>query len=380
MQSAQRSRPIGYLLTLTIVLLGTLLALRPLRRSRRLGTLSWLLSAVLNESPSLAIYWLAAVTALALAQGDVDGVAAVSLSVTLLVVLGAAPILTRRALRARAALQVALDAGLGSRRPRPTSYPTRRRLPWLRIVLAPLPVTHRGVRRRPNLTYGPHGRRNRLDVYRGNRTGPASPVLVHLHGGGFRSGRKSFYARAMLHELAGRGWVCISANYRLRPASFSDMVSDVERVIAWTREHADELDADPSTLVLAGSSAGAHLATTAGLTASDHVSGVVGLYGYYGRIEPGPTSPADHVHRDAPPVLLLHGAQDTFVPAAGARELASRLRAVSRRPAVYVELPGAQHSFDLVRSVRFELVIRAVEDFLAWVHSGDRSHPSGEPS
>jgi acetyl esterase/lipase len=171
----------------------------------------------------------------------------------------------------------------------------------------------------------------------------------------------------------------VSASYRLRPAGFSDFLTDVKRVIAWTREHADELGADPACLVLAGSSAGAHLAVTAALTANDpafqpgfesidtSVTAAIGFYGYYGRIEPGPTSPVDHVHPDAPPMLVAHGAQDTYVPPGGAQALVARLRASSRNPVVYAELPGAQHSFDLLRSARFHLLINGVEDFVARV-------------
>ena len=61
------------------------------------------------------------------------------------------------------------------------------------------------------------GRWNLLDVYR-HRSHPSDgPVLVYLHGGGFRSGRKSREARPLLYRLASQGWVCVSANYRLEP-------------------------------------------------------------------------------------------------------------------------------------------------------------------
>jgi hypothetical protein len=36
---------------------------------------------------------------------------------------------------------------------------------------------------------------------------------------------------------------------------------------------------------------------------------------------------------------------------------------------VYAELTGAQHSFDLFHSLRFEAVIDAIEAFAAWVRS-----------
>ena len=48
-----------------------------------------------------------------------------------------------------------------------------------------------------------------------------------------------------------------------------------------------------------------------------------------------------------------------------ARAFADRLRAVSRQPVAYAELPGAQHNFDFFHSLRFHSVIDAVADFAA---------------
>ena len=80
-------------------------------------------------------------------------------------------------------------------------------------------------------------------------------------------GRKSLYSRALLVELARHGWVCISASYRLGPkAVFPDYLVDAKKVIAWAHAHAAEYGADPSTVFVSGSSAGAHVAVTAALT------------------------------------------------------------------------------------------------------------------
>lgn len=379
--------PIGYLVAVGVTAIGTLLAVVPLRRSGRLGLLSWLPSAVPCESPFLACSWVLAVTALALAQGDLGRAGAGIGTAAGVVTAAGGVVLVRRALRAGPVVRRALDDGLGpgwraSVGPSaPPAVPGR--LPWTRIVATPLPLFPRGVRRRSNLPYGDGGRRHRLDVYQRRSEPPAGPILIHLHGGAFFTGRKSFEARPLLHRLARHGWVCISADYRLRPAAaWPDFLVDVKQVIAWARCHADELGADPDLVFVAGSSAGANLAVTAALTAADErfqpgfesadtaVAGAVGLYGYYGPVDPGgPTasSPADFVHPDAPPMLIAHGDQDTLVAPANARDCVERLRAASSQPVVHVELPGAQHSFDLVHSVRFETLITGIEAFAAWV-------------
>jgi acetyl esterase/lipase len=258
-------------------------------------------------------------------------------------------------------------------------------------VFAPLPLFHPGVRRFRNLSYGDAGRRNRLDLYRPRGAASGGPVLIHLHGGGFSPapGRKSFYARRLLFRLSREGWVCISATYRLQPAArFPDELIDVKKVIAWARGRAREYGGDPERIVLVGSSFGARLATLTGFTTNDpafqpgfektdtSVAAVVGLYGYYGGIDSRqslPSSPFDYAERGCAPLLIVHGNQDTLTPARRACALAERARSASANPVVFAELPGAQHSFDLLSSIRFEAVIDGIEAFVASIALPDLS-------
>ena len=98
--------PIGYLITVGVVAVGLLLALAPLRRSGGLGTLSWFLSAVVNESPFVALYWVLAATLLAFSQGDLDAPAAWAAFGLACASFAGAPVLVRRSLRAEAAVHV----------------------------------------------------------------------------------------------------------------------------------------------------------------------------------------------------------------------------------------------------------------------------------
>jgi acetyl esterase/lipase len=372
--------PVGFLITLGLIALAMAASLWPPARSGPVGLATWLVSAIVNESPFLAFYYVLASTLLAGLHGA-----------RLWVALGLAaapfvgtPVLVRRSLRAAPAIEEALERDLGSDWEPAGAVPSIAARPrWARAVFAPVPVFHPGVRRVSNISYGDAGRRNRLDLYQRRGGGSGGPVLIHLHGGGFAlaPGRKSFYARRLLFRLARHGWVCISATYRLQPeASFPDELIDVKKVIAWARAHAREHGGDFGRIVLAGSSFGARLATLAGFTTNDpafqprfehadtSVAAVVGLYGYYGGIESRdslPSSPFDYAGRGSPPLLILHGDQDTLTPAARARALADRARSASANPIVYVELPGAQHSFDLLASIRFEAVIDGIEAFAA---------------
>jgi acetyl esterase/lipase len=357
------SPPYGYLIGLAVFVVPAL----PVRLlPRRLGLPVFFLSISVNELPFLAVLAFAGSTALAASGGDLGS------PVTAAAVVLAAACLTLttwRSLRTPAVLQRAMG---------PIAVSPR--LPYLRMLLRPFPLRPRSVERVANLAYGPFGRRNLLDLYR-HRSHPAgAPVLIHFHGGHFRSGRKNAQSLPLLHRLAEQGWVCVSATYRLQPdAGFEDHLADAKRVVAWVRAHGRDWGADPDRIVVAGSSAGAHLASTAALTFDDpalqpgfedadtSVSAVVGLGGYYGPYDGRTprTSPAGHARADAPPFLIVHGGNDSLIPAADARRFAERLRAVAAQPVVYAELPGGHHGFDLYHSPRFEAVANAVEAFAA---------------
>ena len=66
-------------------------------------------------------------------------------------------------------------------------------------------------------------------------------------------------------------------------------------------------------------------------------------------------------------MMFVHGTNDSLAPVEGARRMASELRAVSRQPVVFAELPMTQHAFDIYASLRTRYTVRAVEQFLAYV-------------
>jgi acetyl esterase/lipase len=386
--------PFGYLVTVTFVAGCTLLALAPPRpRHSSPSNKSFWFGYLLNELPFLAFYWLLASTLLAFGQGDLASPGGwAALGVAVLTTVGLV-IVAWRGLWAGPAVDHALDEGLGGGW-RATVEPElaarlRRHLPWARILLWPLPLRRRDVERVANLRYGDAGNQNLLDLYRHRSHPAASPTLVYFHGGGFRSGGKHREARPLIHRLASQGWVCVSANYRLSPtARFPDHHVDAKKVIAWVRDHGPRYGADPTLLFVAGSSAGGHLAALAALTPNDptfqpgfedadtSVTAAICLYGYYGPLDtsqPVPSSPEAYVRADAPPFLVAHGDKDTIVLVEDARGFVARLRNTSLDPVVYAELPGGQHTFDLVGSLRFEQVVDGIEAFTAWVRSRNQA-------
>jgi acetyl esterase/lipase len=83
-------------------------------------------------------------------------------------------------------------------------------------------------------------------------------------------------------------------------------------------------------------------------------------------------SPIAQVRRDAPPFFILHGTHDSLAGVEEARHFAELLRTVSAQPVVYAELPGAQHAWDIFRSVRAMESVHAVTRFLEWARASRR--------
>ena len=323
-------------------------------------------------------------TLLAAGQGDIDSpIGLAGLGIAILTTIGLSVVL-RRAVAARPALDDALAEALGDGRPSLEPRVASRIRVW-RVLIAPLRLSPRAVERTRNIAFGPAGKQNLLDLYR-NRSHPArAPAFIYFHPGGFFSGRKSREARPIIDQLVRHGWVCISANYRLRRAgSFPDNLIDAKLVVSWLRRNAEQCGADPNTLVVAGGSAGAYLAAMCALTANDprfqpgfeeadtSVTAAIGLYGYYG---PRPRERRDPVV----PRGLRAGRRatvpgdprrrDPMVPARSARRFAERLRDASSSPVVYAALPGGQHNFDAFPSIRCAAVADGIEAFTAWLRS-----------
>ncbi|WP_239770594.1 alpha/beta hydrolase [Streptomyces sp. CL12-4] len=374
---------VGYLVTVVLAALIAGFCLIRIRGPKLLFYFSYRLGLVFNEMPFLVIYALVASTALAFAQGDIATAADRVAVVVAAVSAAGLAVVARRGMRAASVVRLALDEALGA------GTGTRRRPPLARIALRPFFRRRGDVKRVANLSYGEAGRRNLLDVYHHRSRPEGGPVLIHFHGGHYDQGRKNTQSLPLLYRLASKGWVCISANYRLRPAfSHPDHLIDAKKVIAWAREHTNEYGADPTAGVfVSGSSAGGHMAALAALTpnepsyqpgfeqADTSVTASIALNGYLGTYFDGDpaTSPVNLVSADAPPFLIAHGDLDELVETENPQALVTALRSVSTSPVVYAELPGGHHAFDLFHSFRFEALIDGIEDFAAWVRSRNRA-------
>jgi len=282
---------------------------------------------------------------------------------------------------------------------------------WKQVLL-PFPMRHPDVERIRNITFTQvDGADLKLDVYRHRAQPTGCPTLLQIHGGGWVIGSKNEQGIPLMLHLAARGWVCVTADYRLSPrATFPDHLVDCKRALQWMRAHVAEYGGNPDFVIVTGGSAGGHLAALMALTANDpeyqpgfeavktSLQGCVSFYGVYDFTDrfghqrhPGmnelleqrvmkaslreareayeKASPMSRVHAEAPPFFIIHGDCDSLVPVREAREFAALLRQGTHSPVVYAEIPGAQHAFELFPSLRTMFVIHGVERFLAYVYS-----------
>ena len=280
-------------------------------------------------------------------------------------------------------------------------------------AVTPTYIARRSRLRAHGISYGPAGKRNRLDIWARKELplDGKAPVLLQVPGGGWVSGETRWQAYPLMDRLIEAGWVCVPINYRLSPrATWPDHIVDVKRAIAWVKANIADYGGDPGFVAITGGSAGGHLSSFAAMSANapefqpgfedadTSVQAAVPFYGVYdltdwdGHGGPPQTikfvermllksplrtdadrwrraSPINWVSEEAPPTMLIHGTNDSLVPVEGARRMAETLRQVSHQPVVYAELPHAQHAFEIYASLRTRHTVRAVERFLAYVRA-----------
>lgn len=149
-----------------------------------------------------------------------------------------------------------------------------------------------------------------------------APVILYFHGGRWREGHPAFY-----DSLAGPwvddGAIFVSCGYRLEPAAtVADSVDDALAAVNWWGEHAGDYGGDPARLIVAGHSAGGHLAAMVALTerardvraparvsAAIIVSGVSDLAAW-GEDDAERLSPARGVVTAPPQVVIAYGSPE----------------------------------------------------------------------
>ena len=237
----------------------------------------------------------------------------------------------------------------------------------------------------------------RLDVY-APAQGEGHPVLIFVHGGSWRSYDRKLFT-PVAQKLLPEGMVVVIPDYTLHPdAGYEQMTREVAAVIGWTLENIADYGGDPSRVVVAGHSAGAHLSALTLLDRdyleslghdSGEVCGWIGLSGPYDIqaeydywVAKGATpevmaevmggqenfrraSPVSYARADVPPMLIIHGADDETVPVEISTSFHAALRAAGA-PSTLTIYTDAGHSDYLFAALADERT-RLVRDVVGFV-------------
>lgn len=236
----------------------------------------------------------------------------------------------------------------------------------------------------------------KLDLHRPARATGKDPLVVWIHGGGWRRGSK---ANCRLAWLSEHGYAVASIQYRLSgEATWPAQIHDCKAAIRWLRANSKRLGVDATRIGVGGSSAGGHLAALLGTSGdvatlegtvggnteySSRVHAVYDLFGpadfstmgagggavgqlFGGAPSEKPdsaraASPVTHVTREDPPFLIAHGGRDRLVPVAQSQGLHARLGQVGVQSTLRV-FPSAGHGGPAFNAATHREEVRAFFD------------------
>ncbi|GEM_PF-439661 len=233
-----------------------------------------------------------------------------------------------------------------------------------------------------NLEYDRHGTKSLLlDLYRPKNAKGRLPVVVWIHGGGWKNGSKN---RCPAKWLVEHGFAVASIDYRLtQEAQWPAQIDDCRAAVRWLRSHADKYGLDDKHIAAWGSSAGGHLVALLGTLSapkgekvSSRVQAVCDAYGPSDLLTMPPNVVANgrteedvaksngakllggtvrdrpelakqasafyQVSKDDPPFLIMHGDKDPGVPLEQSQRLHDKLKAAGVSSTLHI-VKGAGH-------------------------------------
>jgi len=268
----------------------------------------------------------------------------------------------------------------------------------------------------PNVTYLTASNWDaKVDLYVTRTLDKPLPTMIYIHGGGWTGGTKEARNVAILPYL-DMGMNVVNVEYRLaRVAQAPAAVEDCRCALRWVIQNAKQYGIDVNRLVVAGESAGGHLAlTTAMLPASAgldrqcpgpdnlKVAAVVNWYGIsdVNELLDGPNmktyavtwlgsaidreqiakrvSPLTYVRAGLPPIFTIHGDADPTVPYTQSVRLHKALSDVGVANEL-MTIPGGKHGFDCCNLTQRMNAYTKIREFLTKHHVLDASKPTSSP-
>ncbi|MCH8218210.1 MAG: alpha/beta hydrolase fold domain-containing protein [Planctomycetes bacterium] len=251
-----------------------------------------------------------------------------------------------------------------------------------------------------------------LDIYIPDTAVRPMPVIIWVHGGGWKGGSKGGISRPV--GVLSRGYALVSVEYRLSgEAIWPAQIEDCKAAIRWTRANAKTYGLDPDRIGAWGSSAGGHLVAMMGVAGdvekfdthreyADTSARVQAVCDWFGptdftqmdahrpkgarlvhddpdspesRLVGGPiqkerylpicadANPITYVTKDDPPILIMHGDRDMSVPIHQSKLFYRALKEAGVDATFYI-VKGGGHGFrDAQNDSPEDLANRAIDFF-----------------
>jgi acetyl esterase/lipase len=210
-----------------------------------------------------------------------------------------------------------------------------------------------------------------LDLYQPDEPGSAAkrPALIAIHGGGFLLGDRAEMT-SLCREMAARGYVCASIDYRLLTddppgkekqqytRTVMASVEDAAQAAKWMVRNAAKYHIDSTKLLMGGSSAGAVISMLyayAPAALGPRVRAVADMWGTMG-------PRVNWIRKGGPPLFIVHGTEDETITVSAARQIDARAKQVGLPHETYI-VSGMGHGIPLNLEIKGETLLQHVVDF-----------------
>ena len=219
----------------------------------------------------------------------------------------------------------------------------------------------------------------RADLYLSLNAVKPTPIIINIHGGGWKSGVKETQGGFSPYFKAG--FAVANMEYRLSgQASAPAAIEDTRCMLMYIINNAKQLNIDPNKIVIMGGSAGGHLALMGGLLGNDRrfdtnclgtenikVAAIIDKYGImdvwdwtYGPEHKSSSpklwlgdkandnefiksvSPISYLTKNSPPIFIIHGNVDPIVPYQQSVDLYKKLQELGVK-SEFITVQGGGH-------------------------------------
>lgn len=219
----------------------------------------------------------------------------------------------------------------------------------------------------------------KADLYLAPNESKPTPILINIHGGGWKSGSKD--TQGGFSPFFKAGFAVANMEYRMSgQAKAPAAIEDTRCLLIYLIQNAKKLNIDPNKIIIMGGSAGGHLALMGGLLANDHrfdtnclgtenikVAAIIDKYGImdvwdwtYGPEHKSSSpafwlgdnakneafiksvSPISYVTKNSPPIFIVHGDADPTVPYQQSVDLYKKLQELGVK-SEFMTVPGGLH-------------------------------------